>query len=228
MRIRNCVLGLLFLAACGEKKAPEPAVVEAAVEAPPVEPIVEPEYTPPPPAPKRDNADFNATVTFSGGKTASGHVKRVERSTDWYGEEGWEDDDSYLKVALEGNGTLKDATWKEMSSITVTPGKMATDVDCTYSSDYSPWMYTCELKTPTNGTTTDGKKWTVTSRYKWRFTFDDDSSVEFWMARYPARLQETRVYEYDEEVVENYQIYTQLQDTLRQQTGEIVKSVTIK
>lgn len=228
MRIRNSVLGLLFLVACGEKKAPEPAVVEAVVEAPAPTPEPEPELAPPAPEPKRDNADFNATVTFAGGRSASGHVKRVERSTDWYGEEGWEDDDGSLLVALEGNNTLKDVPWKEIGAITVTPGKMPADVDCTYSSDFSPWMYTCELKTATAATTTDGKKWTVTSRHKWRFTFDDGSTVEFWMVRYPARQQDTKVYEYDEEVVENYQIYTQLQDTLRQQTGEVVKSVTIK
>lgn len=231
MPVRMISLAALLLAVgCGEKKAPTPAVEEAVSDAPPVaeepepEPVVEAEPVPEPP---KDNADLGIVVAFGGGASTNGHVKRIERSSDWYAEEGWSMEDSDLLVALEGNGTLKDVPWSEIKSITVSSGKIPGDVDCTYSSDFTPWMYTCTLRTPTKATTTDGKSWTVTSRHKWRFTYDDDSTAEFWLAKHPARMQDTEAVSLEDEQGEDYEIYTQLQDQLRQEIGGLVKSVKV-
>lgn len=229
---RALTLSLLFVvAACGEKTPPTPAVEEAVAEAPAApepeaeaDPEPEPAYEPPPPA---DNADLKITVNFSDGTSKSGHVKRIERSADWYAEEGWETDAGSLKIELEGNGTLKEVTWSDLTSISVSPGKVPGDVDCTYSSDYTPWMYTCTLRTPSTAKTSDGKSWTVNTRHKWRFTYDDDSQVEFWLAKHPARMQDEKVVELDDDIGENYDMYTQLQDQLRQEVGGLVKSVSV-
>ena len=131
--VRLSLALVLALTACGEKKAPEPAPV-AAVEPAPAPVTPEPEYVPPPPEPPKPNADMNLTIAYADGKTVSGHVKRIERSTDFYADSGWEDAKGYLTLTLEGNGTEKEAMWTEIGTITVTPGKIPADVDCTYSS----------------------------------------------------------------------------------------------
>lgn len=228
MTTRTLSIAILFAAACGEKQPPTPAVEEAQATTP--APEVEPEPEPmveAEPEPPKDNADLNITVRFGGGVTRSGHVKRIERSSDWYAEEGWTDDAGDLTVALEGNGTLRDAPWSEIASITVTPGKVPADVDCTYSSDFTPWMYTCSVRIPSKAKTTDGKSWEVTSRHKWRFTWDDGTTAEFWLDKHPARMQDAEAVSIDDEIGENYDIYTQLQDQLRQEVGGLVQGVTV-
>ena len=96
------------------------------------------------------------------------------------------------------------------------------DSDCAYSSDYSPWMYTCEVKCKSTATTTDGKKWAVVSRHKWRFTFDDGTVVEFWFYKHPARMQDP-----DNTDGENYNVYIQLQDRLREEMKSLVTSIRV-
>ena len=59
---RLFVTSLLVLAACGEKKAPEPAPV-AAEPPPPVEAAPPPPPEPPPPPPEVRNTDLNVSVT---------------------------------------------------------------------------------------------------------------------------------------------------------------------
>ena len=38
-------------------------------------------------------------------------------------------------------------------------------------------------------TTSDGKVWNVDSKYKWKFFFDDDTEMEFWIEN-PKALQQ--------------------------------------
>jgi len=226
---RTFSLLFVFALGCGDKTPPEPAPAEPE-PAPVAEPEPEPEPEPPPPPPPPEpNADLNATFTFADGSTKSGHVKRIERGTDWYAEAGWEDSETKTTVELEGGGTLKDVSWAELKSVNLTPGKVPGDVDCTYSSDYTPWMYTCELRTPTKAKTTDGKAWSVNTRHMWRFTFDDDSTVEFYLVKHPMRMQDTERVSIDDEQGENYDMYSQLQDELRQdvKSDRIVKAITI-
>ena len=224
---------LIAFVACGEKKPPEAAAEEAtaAVEEAPApvaepEPEPEPEPTPPPePEPPANNADVSLSVSFGDGTTASGHISRIERSSDWYGEMGWEDSASKLTIELEGNGTLRDATWNEIKSISIAPGAVSSATDCTYSSEYSPWMYTCELRTPSTAITTDGKKWKVNTRHKWKFIYDDGTEVEFWLTKHPARMQDTEAVTLDTVNPENYAIYQQLQDQLRTEVKSTVRSI---
>lgn len=226
MLYRTLLISLFALAACGEKTPPEPAAVEAPVAA--VEPEPEPEPMPEPePEPPKANADFNVTITYADGRTQSGHVKRVERASDFYGDTGWEDAGSKLLLGLETGSSLADLPWSDIGTITLTPGKVPADVDCTYSSETQPWTYTCELRTPTSATTKDGKKWTVTTRYKWRLTFDDGSTTEFWLVKHMVRMQDTKVVTIDDPIGENYDIYTQLQDQLRVEVKGLVKTIQV-
>ena len=107
----SMLLTLVF--ACGEKEteveaATPPAPVEEVVEAP-VEEQTEPvEEAMPEPEPKPEpNADFNATLTFSDGTTKSGHVIRVEASTDSYGMKDWLDSESRLTIFAESGSLPK-------------------------------------------------------------------------------------------------------------------------
>ncbi len=220
--------GLLGVAACGKKAPPEPAV-ETATAAPvtEAEPEPEPEAEPEPPPPPASNADFTAKVSRADGTASSGHVKRVERSEDWYADDGWTDSALKLTISLECGSEFPDVTWDKISAITISPGSLANDVSCSYSSETNPWVYTCELKTPTTAVLKDGRSCEVSSRHKWRFTFDDDSQVEFWMAKYPARQQDEITQTIDRGG-ENLDMYVTLQDQLREDLKTLVKGVTVQ
>jgi hypothetical protein len=214
--MRALVLTLLF--ACGPKKAPEPAAA-APVEAPAApEPAAEPTPEPEPEVKVEvTNADFNASVITANGSQKSGHVKRVERSDDWFGEGTWLTDAKDIRILAETDTANKEYTWKDIKTITIQPGKVPADVDCVYDSNWSPWMYDCTLKTMGTATVADGSKWRVTSRQKWRFTFDDGSQVEFWLYKHPAREQDSQVVGLDTTNPENYDLYTRLQNRLREE-----------
>lgn len=224
------ILFLALIAAKGGKKgepapapeptpAPAPAPVE---EAPPAEaPPAEPEAV--------RNADFNATLTYADGSTKGGHVKGVERTTDFYGDEGWTTEEGKLKLTVEAAGTEKQVAWKDVKSISITPGKITDDVDCTYSSDFTPWMYECTLRTTAAVTLKDGSKGEITNRHMWRFTLDDGTKVEFSVYKYVAREQDSKVVEFGDESTENFALYTRLQDKLRSDVKTaLVKTITIQ
>ena len=211
---RACSLfGLLLLSACGEKKAPEVAA------APPPAPVVaapEPEAAPEPAAPVDvKNADMNVVITMADGSTKAGHVKRVERSADFFGDDEWSTDKKDLVIAAEGNGAYQKLPWSAVKLVTVKAGVVPTDVDCVYDSNFTPWMYDCTLSTVSTLTGADGKKWTVDNRNKWRFTFDDDTSVEFWLKKHPAREQDSAIVELETTNPENLDLYKKLQARLK-------------
>jgi hypothetical protein len=186
---------------------------EPAAEAAPVEEQVVPEPEPEPIAPK-SNANLQVTAQFVDGTSRSGHVVRIERAVDTYGESGWTDQAADLKFYVEGNDEYKKINWTDVVSIkTVLPDKK--DFDCLYQSDFTPWMYECSVKVHTELTTKDGKRYTADAPKKWRFIFDDDSTLEFWMKRHYARAQDERVVGLDDTNPENYDLYGQLQDELR-------------
>ena len=200
-------------AAAPAEPAPAPEVVETAPE-----PEPEPEPEPAPPSP---NADFNATIAFADGSTRTGHVKRVERGVDWYAENGWSDDADDLTLELDGNGTLKNVTWEELKSVSIKYSDRS-GLDCSYDSAFDPWMYMCVLRSTPAATTTDGKRWTITTRNKWRFTFDNDEAVEFYTYKLPARQQDDEAAGLD--TTENYGLY----ETLQAQVLEAAKSTAVK
>lgn len=223
---------VLLLVACGPKNAPEsaattPPTPPPAVEAPP-EPEPEPEAAPEPP-PEVVNADLNITVTQASGTAKSGHVKRIERSTDWYGEEGWSTEEKDLKISLEKGNSAKDATWKEIKSISIAPGALS-DVDCLYDSNFSPWMYDCTIKTTATVALKDGTTgWVVANRHKWRLTYDDGSQMEFWLYKHPAREQDEKVVDLETTNPENFDLYTKLQMRLKTEVKTtLVTKVTVQ
>lgn len=225
MRILSLIL---LLVACGPKKTPEPAA-EAPAPAPVVEPTPEPEPEPEPPA-DVVNADLNVTVATAGGTTQSGHVKRIERSTDWFGEEGWTTEEGDLKLSLEKGNEAREVTWAEVKSVSVVPGKIPADVDCVYDSNFSPWMYDCTVKTTATVALKDGSTgWTVANRHKWRLTFDDGSQSEFWLYKHPAREQDEKVVDLETTNPENTDLYVKLQERLRNEAKTtMVTKVTIQ
>lgn len=180
---------------------------------------------PPPPV---VNADFDATVKRNDGTSLSGHVKRVERSEDWYGETIWLVEDEDILLTLEGEGTEVQKPWSSVARIHVEPGEVPEDVDCSYDSDYRPWMYNCTLRTTATATLEDGSQWTVGNRHKWRFTFEDDSTVEFWLNKHPARQQDVDPVDLGDSQGENYGLYETLQDRLREERKTLVVDIRIQ
>lgn len=223
-------LSLAFASpAFAKKKEPPPPPPAAAAPAP-----VE-EAPPPPPPPEEppapvvvNNASFNVTITYADGTTKAGHVKGVERTVDYAGDEGWTTDTGKLKLSIEAGSSERAATWTDVKTIAVTPGKMPDDVDCSYSSDTTPWMYDCTLRTTSATTLKDGFKGNISNRHHWRFTFDDGSTVEFQVFKYQVRQQDDHTVEFGDELTENVALYTKLQDQIRQDLKtRVVKSITV-
>ena len=221
--MRTTIL-LALLVACGPKEAPEPAPVAAAestsaapaesetdeeADAEAAEASAEPVEAP-------SNADLRVTITHADGTTQSGHVKRIERSSDWFADEGWDDEPGKLKMDGESPSSFKD--------IHLDPS-LSTNVDCYYDSNWSPWMYDCTVDTTSTAVLKDGSKWTVTNRHKWKFIFDDGTQVEFWLKKHPAREQDSEKVDLDTVDPQNYDLYTSLQERLK---SELKSSIVVK
>jgi len=230
--MKYALLTLLLAAGCGGKKAPPPAAASPApapapVAAPAAAPEPEPEAVPAPPA---SNIDLTVTVRFADGSSKAGHVKRVERSDDFYGEDTWTDSGHKLVIEGEAGTVAKDLPWTQVKSVAVAPGRVPADVSCTYNTEYTPWMYDCTLTTTGKVVDKDGKTWTVANRNKWRFTFDDDSTVEFWLYKFAARQQDDSVVDLDTTNPENLDLYAKLQEDLRQavKSNSFVTSIQLQ
>ena len=212
--MRNLTLALV-LVACGPKTPPTPAASEAAATATaPAAPVAaaapEPEPEPEIAAPPASNASFTAKLTFADGRVKQGKVVRVERGDDWYAESGWVDSASKLMVTLEGNGTQKDVKWDDIGTIDIKYGDRSS-LDCSYDSAFNPWMYMCALRTTSTAKTDDGGSWSIASRHKWRFSFSDGTSEEFYILKLPERAQDTKEVDINDTVTENYELYGRLQ-----------------
>ena len=221
------LLAMTLVAFGGKKeKAEEATPPEPAVEAPAPEP--EPLVEPPPAPPPAKNADFNVSLTRANGETISGHVFRIERGEDIYGDKGWTDEEKNRKFYVEGNGEYKKIAWTDVSRISIRV-KDSKDHSCVYSSDYSPWMYECSVKLTPTLTTKDGKSYSADSGYKWRFFLDGGKEVEFWLKKHCARQQDDNVVDLNTVTPENYDLYTALQQQLRTDLGNtLVVSVQIQ
>lgn len=227
---------LLFLALVaakgGKKKEEAPAPPPEPASPPPAAPVEEvpPEPVPEPPVEKSvSNVSFNVTIAYADGSTRSGRVKGLERTVDFYGDEGWTDDPAKLRLTVEMGSTEKTVAWTDIKSITIVPGKMPDEVDCSYSSDFSPWMYECVLRTTTTATLKDGSKGLITGRHRWRLHFDDGAKVELSLYKYVVREQDEKVAEFGDEQSENFALYTRLQDRLRNEARTtLVKAITVQ
>ncbi len=205
----------LALALAADPATPAASTPAAApAEAPPVES-----------SGRAKNANLTVTYTAADGVAKKLVVTGIERSSDFFGEEGWTSEPADLKIVLEVGKTEKGVAWTDVKSIAVTPGAVA-DSDCTYSSDFSPWMYDCTLRTTANVVLKDGSKGVVTNRHKWRFSTDDGTRVEFWLYKHPAREQDDPAEGGDNE--EDMGMYTKLQDRLRTELKTtLVKSIVV-
>ena len=77
-------------------------------------------------------------------------VKRIERSSNFRGDEDWLTDSSDLKIAGEAPGAYKKFTWDQVKTVSVKPEAATTNnISCTYTSEYNPWVYECTVKAPT-------------------------------------------------------------------------------
>ncbi len=236
MRTITAVTALFLVMGCGKKSTPEPAAAPeppAAAPAPPPAPEPEPEPEPPtetavrPPEERPSNVDLMATVTFADGQVTKGHLVRVERSEDWFAEEGWTDKPVKLTVTLEGNGTEIEAPWSDIRSIDVAYGGKS-DVNCSYDSSYTPAMYECVLKTTATARLADGKSWTVVGRHKWRFVFESGDVEEFYVHKLPNRRQEEEVPELGE-TSHNTELELALRNELiEMRSGHVPTKITIQ
>ncbi|MEZ4237629.1 MAG: hypothetical protein R3F59_16075 [Myxococcota bacterium] len=234
--MRTLVTWTLVAAAAGAacKKAPpaapepEPAPVEAPAPAPEAEPEPDTSTTAVvPPAERPHNADFTASVVNVDGTGSKGQVVRVERTEDWYGEDGWTDDPDALKVTLEGNGTEVEVPWTDIARIDISYGGAQSDVDCSYDSSYDPAMYMCVNRTTTKVKTKDGKSWEGTDRHKWMFVFSNGDAPEFYVHKLPAREQEAETPALGT-VTENTALYQKLQGVLEtERKGAVPATITI-
>ena len=187
---------------------------------------------PPEPAPTASlpkNASLNVTITYADGRTKAGKVTGIERTSDFFGDEGWTQDEGKLKLTVESGTTEKQVAWKDVKNLTITPGKMPDDVDCTYSSDFTPWMYDCTLRTTVAAVMKDGSKGMVTNRHRWRFVFNETEPVEFSVFKYTVRMQDDGGVDVDSQQGENFKLYTRLQDELRGEMKDmLVKSISVQ
>ena len=234
--MRTLCLVALMLAGCGKKGAPEapapepapapapaPAPTDAATPAP--EPAAD--AAEPAPTEKPHNTDFNVSIAWADGTASKGHVVRVERSQDWWAEEGWTDAPGKLLVTLEGGGTEIEVPWTDIRQIDITYGAK-TDLSCDYDSKYTPTMYQCVLKTTTKVKTKDGKTWDAAGRHKWRLVTVAGDVFEFWIFKIGARMQEQSVPEIGAPETDTTPIYAGLEEQIMTlKAGKVPKSITV-
>ncbi|MBM4389808.1 MAG: hypothetical protein FJ090_01690 [Deltaproteobacteria bacterium] len=171
------------------------------------------------------NANLSVTLTRADGSNQKLAVTGIERSIDFMGDQGWSSEAKDLLVTIEIGSTEKNVAWTDIKSVAIAPAAV-TDADCTYSSDFSPWMYECTLKTTANLVMKDGSKGVVNNRHKWRFTTGDGAAAEFWLYKHTAREQDEPSENGENE--EDMGMYTKLQDQLRTEVKTtLVKSVAV-
>lgn len=228
MRKLTPLLFLLFIGA--KKKKDEPAPVPVPEVAPAAAPAPEPPPEPaPPPAPViPKNANLTVSLTRQDGTSKAGKVTGIERSGDFYGDAEWVTDDSKLTLTVEVGTTEKSVKWTDVKSVTVVAGKLGENVDCTYSSDFSPWMYECTLRNDVSVVLKDGTKGKITSRHMWNFYFEDGEKIQFTLYKYFVREQDDRDVQLGDDA-ENMALYTKLQDRIRtDMKGSMIKAITLQ
>lgn len=230
--MRIALLSLLLLPSIASAKpkpksepAPAPPPV---VEAPPPAPVEAPpaeEAAPTAPA-RVNNVSLKVTVTTADGTSKTMAVTGLERSEDFHADAGWTSSPDSLKITLEVGSTEKEVKWSDVKSITITPGKMPDDVDCSYNSDFNPFMYECSIRTTTTAVLKDGSKGAVNTRNKWRLTTEDGTAAEFYLFKHTERMQGEPT---EDDQIEDPGMYTRVQQSIREALKTtFVKSVTVQ
>ena len=231
MRTLGLVVLVVLTACGGDKPAPERPTPEPAPPAPAPAPMPEPAPEPEAatPSSQEPNTDFNVAIAWADGSVSKGHVVRVERTADWFGDEGWTDVPAKLNVTLEGGGTETEVPWTDIRQVDITYGAKA-DMNCSYDSQTTPTTYICELKTTTKVKTKDGKTWDAADRHKWKFMTEGGEAFDFYIYKLPVRKQEEKVPEIgasdtDPVTTAIYAALEQEINTLK--VGKVPKSITV-
>lgn len=213
---RILVLAVAVLALPVSALAEEPSPAPAAEPAP--APVV---------APAVKNVSLGAKLAFGDGTFKDGRIAGIERAVDVYGEEGWSAEAKDLVLEVEIGTTEKAVPWTEVKSLTITTAPKP-EFDCDYTSETSPWMYECRLSTTSTVVLKSGQKGNVITRKRWRFTYEDGTSVVFSAFKPSAHEPDPRELSFGEEVGENAELYAKLQGQLRAELkAKMVKGVTI-
>jgi hypothetical protein len=181
-------------------------------------------------APGVKNISMGAALAFGDGTSKSGRVQGVERTTDAY-DQDWSSDAKHLVLEVE-IGTKEIAVpWTQVKTLTITPG-VATgpknEFSCEYTSDTDPHTYSCILPTTSSVVLKDGTKGNVVTRKRWRFTYEDGSTVEFYAYKLKASAPDDRELGFGDADTENAALYAKLQTQIRADLkARFVKSVTI-
>ena len=138
----------------------------------------------------------------------------------------WLDKESKLTLWGEKGSEGADVEWANLKNVKIKLGKIPGDIDCHYESDWSPWLYVCKVPTKTTMTTSDGKVWNVDSKYKWKFFFDDDTEMEFWIENPKALQQDDKEVELGMDDYENKELYSTLQQQICQTV--FLTGITVK
>jgi hypothetical protein len=168
-------------------------------------------------------------VSFGDGSGRRGKVRRLERASDWYGEDGWTDKPVKLTLSLERGDAAKDVSWSEVKSLEIEPlGRDS--IGCDYDSAFTPIMYTCTMKTKSRVVLKDGTSWDLTTRNRWKFEMEDGTSIEFYGYKLPARESESDEAEIGDGSTQNFALYEKLQNALVAlvKTDEVVKKITVE
>ena len=178
-------------------------------------------------APSLKNVSFGAALGFADNTKKVGKVVGLERTVDVYGEAGWTSEAKNLVLDVEVGTTEKAVPWTNVKTLTITPAATS-EFSCEFTSDTDPHTYSCTLPTTSAVVMKDGTKGNVVTRNRWRFTYEDGSTVEFSAHKLTARAPDDRQLGFGDADTENAELYAKLQAEIRVLLkGKLVKTVTI-
>jgi hypothetical protein len=173
------------------------------------------------------NVSFSAALGFADNTKKAGKVVGLERTVDVYGEAGWTSEAKDLVLEVEVGTTEKSIPWTSVKTLTITPAATS-EFSCEFTSDTDPHTYSCTLPTTSAVVMKDGTKGNVVTRNRWRFTYEDGSTVEFSAHKLTARAPDDRQLGFGDADTENAELYAKLQAEVRSQLkGKLVRSVAI-
>lgn len=213
---------VLLMGAKGKKAPAEPA--PEAVAPPPAAPV---EAAPAEPEPPEvvSNVDLRLSLKTAAGATTKLHVTGLERTVDFSGDKGWTADADKLVFAVETGGTEIEAPWSAVASITIKPGKVPDDIDCSFRSDLDPVVYECTLRTTAAIALKDGRKGEVANRHRWRLTSDDGVTRELQVYKYALRATGGE----EDDAASESDIYKRLIEQIKADAaGPLVLGVTVE
>ena len=95
--------------------------------------------------------------------------------------------------------------------------------NCVYSSDWTPWLYSCAVPTKSSAKTSNGRVWNVDTKYKYKMYFDTEDPenpeiISFWLNTHRTIKQDDAVVRLGDLNPENSSLYLQLQKQLQMES----------